>query len=138
MRFIYFVPFMLLTSYANAAPEGYYEVASSEDGAKWFMHYNVSVRSIKENPKDLNVLADIWYEASSGQGFGYKQAFNCKEPGSAFNVIASSDGGLTRSNPTYYVKGTIGYGMWDVACNVAVDLLKKSRVPTRPPKTKTF
>ncbi len=117
---------MLIPSLLFAAPDGYFEVSSSPDGTKFFMHYDVSSRSLKYNPKDVNVIADIWQEDSAGSTSGYKQAFKCNEPGAAFNVISSSDGGLSRRNPTYFVKGSVGYSLWQFACALAY--------PTKPRK----
>ena len=84
-KFVAAIFFLTFAVFAIAAPNGYIEVGSSDSlETTWFMHPDVSTRPMKNNPKDVNVLADIWTEERGRDRTGYKQAFNCKEGGVSF------------------------------------------------------
>jgi hypothetical protein len=109
-----------ITPIASAVPDGYISAGTTDKGkTKWFMHHEVSVRTFKTIPNDFTVLAKTWMDDSIGQGVGYNQAFNCNNPGESFDIVPSGDGGLSLSDPTYFPKDSIGYGLWQFACDLA-------------------
>ncbi len=119
MRLIIAIFAGLITPIAFAVPNGYINAGTTNQGkTKWFMHHEVSVRTFKTHPNDFTVLANTWMDDSIGQGVGYNQAFNCNNRGESFDVVLSGDAGLSLSEPTYFPNGSIGYGLWEFACDL--------------------
>ncbi len=119
MRLIIAIVAGIITPIAFAVPNGYINVGTTNSGkTKWFMHHEVSVRTFKTNPTDFTVLANTWMDDSIGQGVGYNQAFNCNNPGESYDVIPFGDGALSLGEPTYFPNASIGYGLWEFACDL--------------------
>jgi len=119
MRMIFALLAALLTANALAVPNGYFNAGTTNEGkTKWFMHYEVFIHRAKTNPTGLTVLADVWMDDSNGRSVGNKQAFNCTDPGASFSVILIGDGEVSLSEPTAFPKGSVGYGLWEFACDL--------------------
>lgn len=122
---------------ADSVPIGYeYFVQSADGKTKYYMHSFVQSRSMELNPNDMVAVADIWVLLPNGNGVFYKQGSDCKEPGSSFLIKPSptDNGKLIRADQKLSPPGTIGFGMWSMACIKAGLFNQKPAIKNTPLK----